>query len=354
MVEKDNARQAVGKTILVVDDDPINRRVLSRYLIGMGHKTVLAESGPEALSLLTPEIDLVLSDIIMPEMDGFELVRAIRAEALWDDIPVVMVTTLGDRQARLEAVQAGAIDYINKPLDELELRIRIAATLRGKEKADEIRRFQRDLTEMVEDRTLALRLALMQLKEASLDVVHRLCAAAESKDADTGTHLLRISNYCAAIAEKLGLSEAEVEIIRHASPMHDIGKIAVPDAVLMKPGPLDEAEWRLMREHPMHGARILANPTNRLLEAGEQIARTHHERFDGTGYPIGLSGTDIPLLGRICAVADVFDALTSKRPYKDAFPVEQALGIMAQGRGSHFDPQVLDAFLEHLAESAGR
>lgn len=348
------AQQKTGKTILVVDDDPINRRVLSRYLIGMGHNTVLAESGPEALSLLTPEVDLVLSDIIMPEMDGFELVRTIRAEPKWDDIPVVMVTTLGDRQARLEAVQAGAIDYISKPLDELELRIRVAATLRTKEKADEIRRFQGDLTEMVEDRTLALRTALLQLKEASLDVVHRLCAAAESKDTDTGTHLLRISNYCGGIAEKLGLCGEDADILRHASPMHDIGKIAVPDAVLMKPGPLDDVEWRLMREHPMHGARILANPTNRLLEAGEQIARTHHERFDGSGYPVGLSGTDIPLFGRICAVADVFDALTSKRPYKEAFSVETACGIMAAARGSHFDPQVLDAFWEYLGERTPR
>jgi putative two-component system response regulator len=351
MEAKDKTQSTTGKTILVVDDDPINRKVLSRYLIGMGHTTVLAESGPEALSLLTPKVDLILSDIVMPEMDGYELVRIIRAEPLWDDIPVVMVTTLGDKEARLEAVQAGAIDYINKPLDELELRIRVAATLRTKEKADEVRRFQSELTSMVEDRTLALRTALMKLKEASLDVVHRLCSAAESKDTDTGTHLLRISDYCGAIAARLGLSEEEVELIRHASPMHDIGKIAVPDAVLMKPGPLDETEWQMMRQHPLHGARILSNPTNSLLVAGEQIARTHHERFDGSGYPNGLCGTDIPLFGRICAVADVFDALTTKRPYKEAFPMEQAVKIMVAGRGSHFDPQVLDVFLGHLVET---
>jgi len=332
------------RCILVVDDDPINRMVLCTYLEGMGHRSLAAESGPHALALMSENVDLVLSDVVMPEMNGFELTRLLRANPLWEFIPVVMVTTLGDKQARLEAVQAGAVDYIGKPLDEMELRIRVAAVLLTKEKSDEIRRFQVELSNMVEERTLSLRKALAQLQEASLDVVHRLSAAAESRDPETGAHLMRMSDYCALIASRLGLPEEEIEVIRHASPMHDVGKIAIPDAVLMKPGPLTEDEWRLMREHPLHGARILASSSNRLLKAAEEIARTHHERFDGSGYPHGLKGLDIPLLGRICAVADVFDALTSRRPYKEPFTVEKSLGIMAEGKGSHFDPDVLDAF----------
>lgn len=345
-----DGQQPAGKTILAVDDDPINRKVLCSYLNSMGHVALPAESGPEALTLLSKEVDLVLTDIIMPEMDGYELTRTIRADPQWDDIPVVMVTTLGDKEARLKAVQSGAIDYISKPLDKTELRIRVTATLAAKEKADEVRRYESDLTSLVEDRTLALRMALSQLQESSLDVVHRLCTAAESKDPESGLHLKRMSGFCVVLAAKLGFAEEDLDIIRHASLMHDIGKIAVPDAILMKPGPLDDEEWKLMRMHPSHGARILANPSNRLLEVAEQIARTHHERFDGTGYPAGLKGEDIPVLGRICAVADVFDALTTRRPYKPPFDDEKAFAIMSQGRGNHFDPAVLDAFFASIKE----
>lgn len=346
----ENPTGILSRTILVVDDDPINRRVLVKYLQGMGHHVLAAESGPNALTLMSGDVDLVLSDVVMPEMNGFELTRLLRANPLWEHVPVVMVTTLGDKKARLEAVQAGAVDYIGKPLDEMELRIRVAAVLLTKEKSDEVRRFQAELADMVEERTLALRKALAQVQDASLDVVHRLSAAAESRDPETGAHLMRMSGYCALIAARLGLPEEDVEVIRHASPMHDVGKIAVPDAVLMKPGPLTGDEWLLMREHPLHGARILANSNNRLLQAGEEIALTHHERFDGSGYPRGLKGPEIPLFGRICAVADVFDALTSQRPYKPPYPAEKSLAIMAEGRGSHFDPEVIDAFFACACE----
>jgi len=347
----ENPDGAAPRTILVVDDDPINRRVLCKYLQGMGHHVLSAESGPDALGLMSENVDLVLSDVVMPEMDGFALTRLLRANPLWEHIPVVMVTTLGDRQARLEAVQAGAVDYIGKPLDETELRIRVSAILLTKEKSDEVRWFQAELAAMVEERTLALRTALSQLQEASLEVVHRLSAAAESRDPETGAHLVRMSNYCVLIAARLGLCEQDIDVLRHASPMHDVGKIAVPDAVLMKPGPLTGDEWRIMREHPAYGARILANSGNRLLQAGEEIALTHHERFDGSGYPHGLKGAAIPLFGRICAVADVFDALTSKRPYKPPYAAEHSLSVMADGRGSHFDPEILDAFFAGTDEA---
>jgi len=334
-----------GKKILIVDDEPHNLLLLRTSLVHMGHEVAEASNGIDALKNLDSDIDLVLSDVMMPGMNGFELVRRMREIPDFDDVPVIMVTTLGDKNSRLKAVEAGAMDYISKPLDPLELRVRVDAGLRMKQKSDKIRKFQSELADMVEERTQALNTALAELRESNLDMVYRLAAAAESKDPETAAHLLRMSNYCAMLAQKLGLPGDEVDIILHASPLHDIGKIAIPDAILMKPGPLDDNEWQIMRTHTLHGARILANSPNRILQVAEEIARTHHEWFDGSGYPCGLKGADIPLLGRLSAVADVFDALTSPRPYKAPFSASKAAEILREGRGTHFDPEILDLFL---------
>lgn len=341
---------SAGKKILIVDDEPHNLLLLRTLLAHMGHQVREATNGVDALKALDSGIDLVLSDVMMPGMNGFELVRRMRELPDLDDVPVIMVTTLGDKNSRLRAVEAGAMDYISKPLDPLELRVRVEAGLRMKQKSDEIRKYQSELAAMVEERTQALHAALAELRESNLDMVYRLAAAAESKDPETAAHLLRMSNYCALLAAKLGLPSDEVDIILHASPLHDIGKIAIPDAILMKPGPLDDDEWRIMRTHTLHGARILANSPNRILQVAEEIARTHHERFDGSGYPAGLKSGDISLLGRLSAVADVFDALTSPRPYKPPFPASKAADILRQGRGTHFDPEILDLFLDSFDE----
>ena len=334
--------------ILAVDDEPHNILLLSRYLKHMGHDVAGAENAIVALDMLDRSFDLILSDVMMPEMNGFEFVRTIRSNPEFDDIPIVMVTTLAEKEDRLKAVEAGANDFITKPVDPLELQVRVNSMLRQKSQRDEILHYETELSSLVEARTLALQKALREVKKSHEDTIIHLSAAAEYKDEETGAHIVRMSGYSAVIAEALGLDEEEVDLIRKSSPMHDLGKIGIPDHILLKPGKLDQDEWEVMKTHAGIGAEILGAGASDYVNMGSIIALSHHEKWDGSGYPSGLSGEDIPLVGRICAVADVFDALTSKRPYKDAFSVERALEIMEQGRGSHFDPKVLDAFLENM------
>jgi len=252
----------------------------------------------------------------------------------------------------LRAVEAGANDFISKPIDLTELRVRMGSLLKMKESQDEVKRYQAELEEMVAVRTSALRMALENVKEsqrvilsAHLETIHRLAAAAEFKDEETADHIQRMSRYCALLAKRLALPDAEVDLVLQASPMHDIGKIGIPDSILLKPGKLTADEWAVMKKHTIYGARILGDSNFELLRVGETIALSHHERWDGTGYPNGLAGEEIPLFGRVCAVADVFDALTSRRPYKEPFSNETSLEIMRAGRGTHFDPKILDIFL---------
>ena len=344
------------KRILIVDDDRLNRRVLSGMLAGLGHDTVEATSGNEALGLLDESIDLVLLDVMMPGMDGFSTARAIRADDRYDELPIIIVTTLASREDRLKAVEAGANDFITKPIDLMEVKVRTASLLRMKESRDALSRYRSDLEEMVRVRTRALELAVENLREqqqstaaASLEAIHCLSSAAEYKDEETAAHIVRIGRMSALLAEKLGLNSAEADLLRTAAPMHDVGKIGVPDAILLKPGRLTDDEWVVMRQHAEIGARILSQANSELMQAGAVIARSHHEKWDGSGYPRGLAGEDIPLYGRICAVADVFDALTSRRPYKEPFSLEKTLHIMREGRGSHFDPRILDLFFHNLS-----
>lgn len=336
------------KNILIVDDNVMNRELLGDMLEALGHKTVMAETGEEALEKIGADFDLVMMDVMMPGIDGYEATRRIREQFSFRDIPIIMVTALGDKESRLKAVEAGANDFIAKPVDKTELHVRTTSMLQFKEAQDAIKRHQEDLERTVQIRTAELRRALRFLSEAHLDTIRRLSIAAEYKDEDTAAHIHRMSHYSALLAEGIGRPEDEVELIKNASPMHDIGKIGIPDSILLKPGKLDAEEWELMKKHTTIGARILKGSDNELLQAGEVITMSHHEKMDGTGYPNGLSGEDIPLWGRICAVADVFDALTSKRPYKKAFPNEKAYEILREGRGNHFDPDILDAFFDRL------
>ncbi len=334
--------------ILIVDDEPFNIMLLKGLLTRMGWNAVGANNAKTALKVLDRTYDLVLADVMMPEMDGFEMVRHIRKNPETIDIPIIMVTTLSEKEDRLKAVEAGANDFITKPVDKLELSVRTRSLLTLKARQDDVKRFEAELHGMVETRTLQLRRTLKDLKNASYETVNRLAGAAEFKDDDTACHIKRMSWYCALIAEKAGLSENKVELVLNASPMHDIGKIGIPDAILLKPGGLGADEWGLMKRHPEFGAKILSDSDTELLRISEQIALTHHEKWDGSGYPGGLSGEAIPLYGRICAVADVFDALTSRRPYKAAFSIEKSIDIMKAGRGSHFDPRLLDLFLNNM------
>jgi putative two-component system response regulator len=323
-------------------------------LLDLGHAADVVSSGRRAMTRMRSSgYDLVFLDVTMPDMDGFEVVRRMRQSPELHDIPVIMMTTLASRVARLKAIEAGANDFIAKPYDATELRVRTASLLRLKEAVDALKRQHIVLERMVQKRTSSLLRALKdtadaqrQTQEAHLDTVQRLAVAAEFKDRQTAVHILRMRRYSAALAKGLRLSPGEVDLLAHASPLHDVGKIGIPDAILLKPGKLDDDEWRLMREHPIIGARILEGSRSKLLKAGMEIAMTHHERWDGSGYPKGLAGESIPLFGRICAVADVFDALTSRRPYKAAFSNEKACGILREGTGSHFDPRVVQVFFD--------
>jgi putative two-component system response regulator len=324
---------------------------------GLGHQVEAARDGIEGLAKLQLGVDLILLDVVMPGLDGFEVCRRIRQDPAGNDVPVIFVTTLETREHRLHAVEAGANDFIAKPVDETELRIRSASLLKMKEAQDELRRYQTHLEDMIDERTSSLREALEQMAraqrlayQAQLETVERLAILAEYKDKVTGRHIQRMSEYCAVIARGLKLPSDEVELIFHASRMHDVGKIAVPESILRKPTSLEPDEWHLMRQHSALGSAILANSTSEILQAGRVMALHHHERWDGAGYPQGLAGDEIPLWGRICAVGDVFDAVTSERPYKPAFPNEEALQLLRAGRGKHFDPRVVDVFFECLDE----
>lgn len=346
-----------AKRILIIDDDDVTRAVTYALVQGLGHEAETASDGLEGLAKVRLGIDLVLLDVVMPGLDGFEVCRRIRADSVAHDVPVVMLTSMASLDDRLNAVEAGANDFIAKPVDDTELRIRTASLLKLKDMQDALRNYQSHLEELVRQRTASLRAALEQMAEAQrvaylahLDTVERLAIVAEYKDRITARHIERMSHYCAVIARGLKLPPGEVELIQHASRMHDLGKIAVPDVILGKPTALEANEWHVMRQHATIGGSILANSTSELLQAGRVIALSHHERWDGAGYPDGLKGEAIPLWGRICAVADTFDAVTSERSYKPAYSNDIAIRILRDGRGSQFDPKIVDVFLENLDE----
>jgi putative two-component system response regulator len=345
------------KRILIVDDEEYNRDLLGQMLSSRGHEVEFAEDGFQALSMINLGFDLVLLDITMPGMDGFEVAGRIREEFDSQELPICMVTGLTAREERLRAIEAGVNDFINKPVDMLEINIRVASLLRLKESNDAIKRHQSELEVMVDQRTRDLKKALQKTANAErkayhaqLETIERLVLAAEYKDQDAALHIKRMSHYSHLLATKLHLRPQKCETILNASPMHDVGKIGVPDAILLKPGKLEPDEWEIMKRHTVIGAKILGGSGSELLQAGAVIAISHHERWAGGGYPNGLTGDSIPLLGRIVAIADVFDALTSRRPYEGPFSSDKALEIMKEGRGTHFDPTILDLFLNNFGE----
>jgi putative two-component system response regulator len=343
--------------VLVVEDEPANRNLLRVMIHSLGHQVEVAGDGAEALDKLHWRPDLVLLDVEMPGMDGYRVAEKMRESADQTELPIIMVTGRSGREDRLRAVEAGANDFISKPVDLTELRIRISSQLALKASRDALARYQEELESQVASRTRELRQALEEMtaararaREAELETIYRLALAAEIRDAATALHIRRVSRLSRLIAGQLGLPVDEVDLVGYASALHDVGKIAIPSAILLKPGKLDQEEWEQMKAHTTIGAKLLADSPSELLRCGEVIARSHHERWDGSGYPEGLAGERIPLWGRICAVSDVFDALTSERPYKPAFSNEEAVRILRQDRGSHFDPMLVDVFLEGMDE----
>jgi response regulator RpfG family c-di-GMP phosphodiesterase len=270
---------------------------------------------------------------MMPEMDGLEFIRRIRAHRDRDDLPILMVTASHERDVRYNALDCGASDFLTKPIDgrEFEARLRNMLKLREARLASEHR---------AETLAAEVRRATADILDRERETITRLSRAAEFRDPETGAHIQRMSHYSALIARALGLGEGLAEALLMAAPMHDVGKLGIPDTILLKPGRLTPEEFAVMKRHPQIGHDILKGSSSSILRLGATIALTHHEKFDGSGYPHGLAGESIPIEGRIVAVADVFDALTSSRPYKPAWPMSRAISLLREGRGSHFDPPV--------------
>jgi len=332
--------------ILVVDDEDRNLRLMKLLLTSFGYDVLTASNGEEALEMVHDiPPDVILLDVMMPKMDGFEVAKQLKREEETKIIPIVMVTALNGVEDRVKALEAGADDFLNKPVDKTELRARVTSLVKVKACNDYMRNYQKELEAEVAKRTIQLRQALKKLKEASLESIFHLCRAAEYKDENTGDHIKRMSHYASAVARKMGLNKQTVEDLLYTAPMHDAGKIGIPDHILLKPSKLNNKEWETMKQHTIVGAQILAGSGAKFIKLAEIIALTHHERWDGSGYPKGLKGSKIPLIGRIAAIADVFDALTSKRPYRmKPFSLEEAFNYIKEGRGRHFDPKVVDAF----------
>ena len=337
----------LASKILVADDEERNLHLMEALLAPLECDIVFATDGEETIQkIYQDKPDLVLLDIMMPKLDGYEVAKRLKSDEKTMGIPIVMVTALRDVEDRVKALEAGADDFLSKPVDKIELLARVRSLLKIKNYYDNLYKSQKQLEEEVLVKSNQMKKAYEEAKQASLETVIRLSKAAEYKDEETGAHIRRISHYAAALARKIGLSEEMVEIILYAAPMHDIGKIGIPEKILLKQGSLDPDEWDIMKQHTTIGAQILHGSKADFIRFAEIIAFTHHEKWDGTGYPQGLKGTDIPLIGRIVAIVDVFDALTTKRPYRDALSVEDSLNFIIERRGTHFDPNLVDAFLE--------
>jgi putative two-component system response regulator len=331
--------------ILVVDDVPANTEVLSELLSSAGFEAVVCANDPQEGLRLYGERrpDLVLLDFRMPGMNGAAFIEAARARYPDLQPPVLIVTAQLDRETRRLALQAGARDFVTKPFEFWELLARVRNLLELSLLARAHRQRADRLETVVEART-------RDLEHAQQEIIRRLCAASEFRDDVTGRHVARIGALAGALARAAGQDEEFVAMIERAAPLHDIGKIAVPDRILLKPARLDEAEWEIMKTHAEAGARILDDSGIALLDMASEIAHSHHERWDGTGYPRGLGGPDIPLAGRIVAISDVLDALLSPRPYKAAWPLPAVIDYLAAQRGGQFDPALLDIALDRLDE----
>ncbi len=322
--------------ILLVDDEPMNLHLL-KSVLSTSYSPLFAHDGAEALEQAIQHApDLILLDVMMPGMDGYTVCEQLKADTRTAKIPVIFVSAMSDVADETRGFQAGAVDYISKPISPPIVRARVKTQLALQDQ-------NRILEEKVRDRT-------SELRQTRMEIIHRLGRAAEFRDNETGYHIIRMSHCCRLLAEKAGLDDEACGVILQASPMHDVGKIGIPDRILLKPGPLDPDEWQLMKRHPEFGAQIIGQHDSSLLRMAVTIAITHHEKWDGSGYPQGLAEERIPITGRIAALADVFDALTSKRPYKNAWLLADAFDFVRDQAGRHFDPNLAELFLSARKE----
>jgi two-component system response regulator RpfG len=331
-------------TVLIVDDQATSRKILAQIVSLVSANVTIVEkaSAIDALAWLdgaTPH--LILSDYKMPEIDGLEFLRRVRARPESRYIPFIMITGADQKAVRNRALEEGATEFLNKPIDPPECRARFSNLLELQEQ----RLLLQDRASLLEDQ---VRRATQEIRWREEETLLFLARAGEYRDEETGNHVVRMAKYSRLIAEELGLARDLCETIERAAPMHDIGKIGVPDAILRKPGRLTPEEFRIMQSHPEIGYRILSDSSSPFIQMGAVIARGHHEKFDGTGYPNGIAGKKIPLPCRIVAVADVFDALSTKRVYKPAWLLEESVNFLKAQSGLHFDPECVKAFLRRL------
>ncbi|QDX80108.1 two-component system response regulator [Denitratisoma sp. DHT3] len=331
--------------LLIVDDQQANVTLLERILRSQGFVNLVSTTDSRQVESMYRQApaDLVLLDLVMPHLDGFQVMTLLQRLSGDEFLPVIVLTANADQETKLRALSAGAMEFLGKPFDLVEVQLRIRNMLQTRLMHMALRSQNAQLEDRVKDRT-------QELEQTRLEVIRRLGRAAEYRDNETGLHTIRMSNYSALLARVVGLSGSDCELILNASPMHDLGKIGIPDGILLKPGKLDAAEWITMKTHPLIGAEILSGHETELMRVAHAIALNHHEKWDGSGYPAGLKGEEIPLVARIVAVADVFDALTTARPYKSAWSVEDALEYIREQSGHHFEPRLVDAFLSLLPE----
>jgi putative two-component system response regulator len=348
--------------VMIVDDEAFNIKVVQMHLSLSGYSNfVTSTDSRPVMDMIAHEMpDVILLDIMMPEVSGLDILRMVSADDELRHIPIIVLTAADNEEIKIEALELGAADFLNKPVNLPELVVRVRNALFVKAHHDHLKNYARELASQVRQRTA-------ELAMSRLELIHCLARTAEFRDNETGRHVARVGRYAEIIAKQLGLDEKTVELIAHAAPLHDMGKVGVPDNILLKPGkltpeeyeimqqhsihgkqafePMSNAEWQMFKSHTFLGEMIMDVESSPLITMASKIALTHHEKWDGTGYPLGLAGEDIPLAGRITAVADVFDALSSRRPYKPALSLARCFEIMEEGRGTHFDPRVLDAFL---------
>ncbi len=329
--------------ILIVDDDIRNAEIFTRLLKGSGFKNVfyLTDSQKVKEFFEEDEPDLLLLDLKMPNCNGFDILEQLQTKIKDDFLPVIILTGQREYGIRLKALKAGAKDFLPKPFDVSEGVTRIRNLLEGKMLHNHIRDQNQTLEEGIQERT-------RELEDTRMEIVHRLGRAAEYRDNETGMHVIRMGHLCAELAKIIGLDEKDCHLLLNASPMHDVGKIGIPDRILLKPARLDGEEWDIMKTHALIGAQILSGSNSRLMQMAESIALNHHERWDGSGYPYKKKGKDIPLEGRIVALCDVFDALTSERPYKQAWDINDALAEIEKLSWVHFDGDLVQAFKENI------